>query len=131
MIEMRDVRNELWEIVSGLYRVENQMTSLADQLAPEVRYMWDEEDRPTTVIAHLHATLQSVLGDHVAEALERLMSAGRQSEETLAWLYRPGSRFVRSSHPWAEDRVSWSGDVSFPKAQQQPGEGAGGKEPSP
>ncbi len=136
MIEMRDVRNELLEIVSGLYRVENQMSSLADHLAPEVRYMWDEEDRPTTVAAHLHATLQAVLGDYVAEALERLMKAGRQNEETLGWEYcvGSGSRVARGSNPpspWVDDSVTWSGGVSFRKPQQHPGEGAGRKEPPP
>ena len=68
MIEMRDVRDELWEIVSSLYRVENRVASLADRVAPQARHMW-ESDRPRTVVAHLHAALQIVRGDYLAEAV--------------------------------------------------------------
>ena len=135
MIEMRDVRDELWEIVSGLYRVENRVASLAERLAPEAQHMWDC-DRPTTVVAHLHAALQAVCGDYLAEALKTLMHAGRQSEESLYREYStesgPSMARVGSAVPTrAEHGVTWSGGVSFRKGQQQPGEGAGRKEPPP
>lgn len=127
MIEMRDVRDELWEIVSSLYRVENQVALLSERLAPEARLLW-ESDRPLTPPAHLHATLQAVLGDYLVEALNALIHAGRQSEESLHRGYADEPRLAA----YGEDVVTWSGGgVSFRKAQQPPGADAGRKEPPP
>ncbi len=127
MIEMRDVRDELWEIVSSLYRVENRVASLSERLAPEVRLQW-ESDRPVTPLAQLHVTLQAVLGDYLAEALNALIYASRQSEESLHHAYTQKPILAVPGN----DVVTWSGGgVSFRKAQQQPGADAGRKEPPP
>lgn len=137
MIEMRDVREKVVEIVSSLYQVELRMLALAELVPlPADAEQMCESEIPMTALVNLHGVLNAVRSDYIEEAIASLACASRQDDVSLREEFqrRRGEMAAeRASQAVAgakDSGITWSGGVSFPKSQD-PGEVAGRKEPPP
>ncbi len=84
MTEMREARGRIFEIMSNLYQVDEQVSALADSLAlpADAAEMW-ESQIPTSAVVHLYATLEAVRSDCLEDAITTLLHAVRQSDISL------------------------------------------------
>jgi hypothetical protein len=94
MTEIRDLRGRLFEIMSGLYQIDEQVSVLAESLSlpADASEMW-ESQIPTNAVAHLYATLEAVRSDCLEDAMRTLLHAARQSDVSLR------REFVRGRAP--------------------------------
>jgi len=94
MTEIRDLRGRLFEIMSGLYQIDEQVSVLAETLSlpADASEMW-ESQIPTNAVAHLYATLEAVRSDCLEDAMTTLLHAARQSDVSLR------REFVRGRAP--------------------------------
>lgn len=94
MTEIRDLRGRLFEILSGLYQIDEQVSVLAESLSlpADASEMW-ESQIPTNAVAHLYATLEAVRSDCLEDAVTTLLYAARQSDVSLR------REFVRGRSP--------------------------------
>ena len=138
MIEMRDVRGQIREVVSSLHQVDDRLAAVAESLPLPVdaTEMW-ESQIPTSAIVHLYAALEAVRCDCIQDAIETLLHASRQSDVSLRREFllgraaqHPGKEWPSSREAAAGRGTSSEGGVPF-RCQQTPGESAGRKEPPP
>jgi DNA repair protein RadC len=102
MTEMRDVRGRIFEIMSSLYQVDEQVSALAESLAlpADAAEMW-ESQIPTSTPAHLYATLEAVRSDCLEDAMRTLLHAAGQSDISLRREFLRGRAPIHPGHPGA------------------------------
>lgn len=80
----REIREQIREVVSRLHEVDDRLAELAEALPlpPDASEMW-EFTFPSTFMTNLYAALEAVRADCIQDAVDTLVHAVRQSEESL------------------------------------------------
>lgn len=114
----REIREHIREVVSSLHEVDDRLAELAEALPlpPDASEIW-EFSFPSTFTTNLYAALDAVRTDCIQDAVETLVRAVRQSEESL----RREWRALRSGEIREERRI-------LPDHHINPGGSAGRKE---
>jgi hypothetical protein len=114
----REIRERIREMVSSLYELDDRLAELAESLSlpPDASEMW-EFSFPSTFAVNLYSAVDAVRTDCIQDAVETLVRAVRQSEESL----RREWRALKSGGIQEERRI-------LPDHHITPGGSAGRKE---
>jgi len=89
MIEMQEIREQIRDAVSHLYKIDDRLAELSESLTlpPDADLMWDSRI-PTNFHTNLYAALDAVRTDCLQDAATNLLRAVRQTDTSLRRQWR-------------------------------------------